>query len=189
MYVLTINKGNYTSNIVNLIAKTFFFKKDIYINLSHFASLLLALNIKKLNVFYISGDNEEYFVKRIKKDNCCELTFINTHVNDYLSLLAGNNGCKKFVNYNPHSLYIVENGSFIDIKRMINTVENLNVDVVRGSSQKSHVLSPLELRLSFYISAIFEGNYAKIFSINYFNTLEKRRYLSGFNKRVGNKQQ
>lgn len=189
LYVLTLNKGSYKSNVVNLIAKTFFLKEDIYICLLDLAKLLWSFNIKTLNIFFISAENREYYVKRIIKDNCCKLTYINIHENEYLNLLAVKNGDREFAHYNPHSLYILDNGSFKDIKRMINTVEELNVDIVRGSSQKSHVLSPLELRLSFYICAIFKGNYSEAFNTNSFNKLEKWKYLPGFNKRIINKQQ
>jgi len=52
------------------------------------------------------------------------------------------------------------------------------MNVGRGGSQKAHVLSPLDMRLSSYVMAMFNFNYGLISKINAFNHLDKDRYLS-----------
>jgi hypothetical protein len=138
------------------------------------------IGIKKLNIFYIS--DREGGIDTTMFDNNCKLLYVDIPKKEYLEFLSSK-GDKTFAAYNLDSLYILDNGDYSEIKRMITSIEGFNVDVVRGSSQKSHVLSPLEIRLSFYISAMFNCDYNKIFRINSFNILEKRRYLPGINRR------
>jgi hypothetical protein len=144
--------------------------------------MLGYLGIKKLNVFYISDRDGAADITVF--NNNCRLIYIDIPKKEYLKFLI-TKGAKAFAVYNPNSLYILDNGNHSDIKRMITSVEGFNVDIVRGSSQKSHLLSPLEIRLSFYISAMFNCDYNKIFRINSFNILDKNRYLPGVNRRKG----
>jgi len=142
--------------------------------------MLGTLHIKNLNLFYIS--DREGGIDTTTFDNNCRLIYIDIPKKAYLNFLA-TKGDKAFVTYNPKSLYILDNADHSDIKRMITSIDGFNVDIVRGSSQKSHILSPLEMRLSFYISAMFNCDYNKISHINSFNVLDKSRYLPGINRR------
>ena len=54
-------------------------------------------------------------------------------------------------------------------------MEGLNL--TRGSNQKSHVLSTLELRFMFYLLALKGDNYKAIMKLNSFDELPKLRYL------------
>ena len=54
----------------------------------------------------------------------------------------------------------------------------MNVNVGRGGSQKAHALSPLDIRLTTYVMAMFNFDYNLISSLNSFNTMGKDRYLS-----------
>lgn len=52
------------------------------------------------------------------------------------------------------------------------------MDLGRGGSQKSHIISPLDIRLSAYLMALYNFNYKTTFiSINTINILPKDRYL------------
>ena len=81
------------------------------------------------------------------------------------------------MSYNLDSLYILDNKNFGGLKEMITSMEGLNVDIVRGSGQKNHILSPLDIRLSFYISAMFDCDYSMVQKYNAFNKLTKDKYL------------
>jgi hypothetical protein len=189
-YVLTINNSNHTgSGVVNLITKSFFFKEDFKFLISDLAFFLKKLGIKKLNLFHIKNDKEgektKPFIRKFRLENC-GITFYALSIKDYLEILAKCTGAE-FTLYNPYSLYILENGNYTDLKRMLTNIGGIKVDIVRGSSQKAHILSPLEIRLSFYISAMLECHYTKISYINSFNTLDKNRYLPIVNNRNKNK--
>lgn len=51
------------------------------------------------------------------------------------------------------------------------------MNVVRGSSQKSHMVSPIDFRLSCYLMILCNMNYKKFYSENSFNIITKDRYL------------
>jgi hypothetical protein len=88
------------------------------------------------------------------------------------------NSDNKFLEYNRNSLFIIRNGNFLDIKNLFGFVSEYRVNIGRGSSQKAHILSPLDFRLSSYMMAMFTGNYHLISYLNAFNDLSKDRYLS-----------
>lgn len=47
----------------------------------------------------------------------------------------------------------------------------------KGGSQKAHVLSPLDIRLSAYLMAMYNFNFNSISDLIEFNDLSKDRYL------------
>ena len=67
--------------------------------------------------------------------------------------------------------------NYIDIKNIFAKIEEHEVNIGRAFNQKSHIMSPLEFRLSFYLLAIYNFNYNLISSINSFNNINKNRYL------------
>lgn len=180
-YVLTVNLGNYkpNENAGNLIAKSFFVNQNIKIYLWDYAWRLYNLGITKLNLFYLSDRKDDYIT--VNFNNGCALTFINMGVEQYIKHLKIE-GAKGFAQYNTHSMYILKNGDFTDIKNKIFNVEGVKVNIVRGSCQKSHILSPLDFRLSTYMLALFDCNYSLTHSFNSFNELNKKRYLPSYFK-------
>lgn len=56
-------------------------------------------------------------------------------------------------------------------------VRDIDVIISGGSQVKRHILSPLEIRLSSYLIAIFNMNPIEAINHNDFNLLEKDRYL------------
>jgi hypothetical protein len=75
----------------------------------------------------------------------------------------------------------------MDIKNLFAKIQNRNVNVGRGGSQKAHALSPLDFRLSTYLMAMFKFDYNLISSLNSFNFMSKDRYLSYMDKPKLNK--
>jgi hypothetical protein len=87
-----------------------------------------------------------------------------------------------FSEYNKTSLYILRDGSYLDIKNIFASINGYETNLGRGGSQKAHILSPMDLRLSFYMMAMFKSNYKLISTLNTFNVITKDRYLSYTNK-------
>lgn len=79
-------------------------------------------------------------------------------------------------------MYIVKGSDFRGIKNLFATVNNCQVNIGIGRSQKTHVLSPLDFRLSCYLIAMFNFNYKLVSNLNAFNVITKDRYLSYVNK-------
>lgn len=114
---------------------------------------------------------EAIVIEKPRKINYVEIGF-NRFLKDIL-----NNSNTNFLDYNQHSLYILKNGNHKDIKRLLVEIEGHCVNVVRGSSQKSHFLSPLDLRLSSYMMALSNFDYQYLSKLNMFHDITKDRYL------------
>jgi hypothetical protein len=94
-------------------------------------------------------------------------------VNNYLE----NVDPTHFWKLNKNTLFILRNGNYSDVKGLFQKVKHANINVVRGSSQKSHMMSPIEFRLSCYLMALCNMNYKKFCAENSFDILTKDRYL------------
>lgn len=58
--------------------------------------------------------------------------------------------------------------------------EDIYVIVSDGSNLKKHLLSPLQTKLTSYITALFNLDCLKVFNHNRFNTLDSSTYLPYF---------
>lgn len=63
------------------------------------------------------------------------------------------------------------------MKYILSQVGEHGFNLGRGGSQLSHVISPLELRLSSYLMAMFQGRCKDIATQNMFNFMDKSKYL------------
>ena len=82
-----------------------------------------------------------------------------------------------FWKYNKNSLYILRGGDYYDVKEMFTMIHDTKVRIVRGSSQKSHMVSPIDFRLSSYLLILCNMNFKKFNTENSFNMVSKNRYL------------
>jgi hypothetical protein len=89
---------------------------------------------------------------------------------------------RNFIDYNKDTLYILRNGNYADIKSVLTGIQGNKVIVGRGGPQKSHIVSPIELRMSSYLLALSNFNYQYLSYLNDFNQLVKSRYLPFFFK-------
>jgi len=53
--------------------------------------------------------------------------------------------------------------------------------------QKAHMISPLDLRLTYHLMAMFKFDYKYITYLNTFNVVTKERYLTYTEKLIKNK--
>jgi hypothetical protein len=171
---LTLNPSIYKKNVGNLISKAIVINELNYINLDILSKVLAAMHIKELNIFSINDKVEKMNVTR--RDNGSLITYTEMKRLDLITLL--NNEKINFRDYNKYSLYILRAGGFLDIKNLFAKINGHEMNLGRGGSQKAHFLSPLDMRLSAYVMAMFNCNYAWINKVNAFNSLEKDRYLS-----------
>lgn len=98
------------------------------------------------------------------------------NIEEFMKLINSEN--INFLEYNKKSLYILRKGNFLDIKNIFSNINKCRVNLGRGGSQKAHILSPLDIRLSTYLMAMFNFDYNLINSLNTFNSISKDRYLS-----------
>jgi hypothetical protein len=82
-----------------------------------------------------------------------------------------------FWEHNKNSLYILRDSCYTDIVETFTKIQDVDTKVVRGSSQKSHLVSGVDFRLSCYLMILFNMDYQKVYKQNAFNDLTKDRYL------------
>jgi hypothetical protein len=66
------------------------------------------------------------------------------------------------------------------VKELFTRVQDMKAEIVRGSSQKSHMVSPIDFRLSCYLMILFNMDYKRFNYENSFNILTKDRYLPSY---------
>lgn len=180
MFGLTVGGNTFKKDVTNLISKTIIVKQEIIISLADLSVCLSNIKIKGLHLIVIDMKEvdvlEVSVVEGPSKINLV-VAGLNRFINDILNSPKAN-----FLDFNKNSLYILKNGDYKDIKNLFVKIEGNHVNVVRGSSQKSHLVSPLELRLSSYMMALCNFDYNYLSSLNKFNDLSKNRYLALGNK-------
>src|SRR6266480_4086130 len=133
------------------------------------------MEIEKLNIVAIYPTSTLEKVNYIKINEPSTVKYLETNAEDFVSYL--NNPLSDFSNHNKYTLYIIKGGNYIDIKNIFSHINGFDTNVGRGSSQKVHIISPLDFRLYCYLLAMFKFNYRLISYLNTFNDIPKCRYL------------
>jgi hypothetical protein len=152
---LTLNPSVYKENVGNLIGKMVVINELNYINLDILSKVLAAMHINQINIISINDKIKNMSV--IRRDNGSHTSYTEMTREHLVTLL--NNEKIDFSDYNRYSLYILRNGGFLDIKNLFAKINGHEMNLGRGGSQKAHVLSPLDFRLSAYLMAMFNCNY------------------------------
>jgi hypothetical protein len=151
--------------------------RDSYtFNLDDLSKMLSVVGIPKLNIICISRDITPNNINYIKSNIKSTVTYVEFTPEQYRYSL-NNETINNFLSFNKDTIYILKDGTFTDIKNIFTSIEDCKINLSRSKSQKSHILSPLDLRLSIYILAMFNFNYNLINKLNEYNDIEKRRYL------------
>ena len=151
-----------------------------YVNLDNFSTMLGCMGIKELNIFSIHNNSNLPPYNHVSSNKGCKMDYMEVKLDSFIKFL--NQEHKNFWDYNKQNLYIIRGGNYIDIKNIFTSINNHQVNLGRGGSQKSHMLSPLDFRLSCYMMAMSNFNFDLINSLNTFNYISKDRYLSWTDK-------
>jgi hypothetical protein len=147
------------------------------VNLLKLSEILGYMGIKEIAIFSIDDNIERTSV--IRKDNGSIISYTELKREQFITVL---NSKANFLDYNRYSLYILRGGGFLDIKNIFANVNGYKTNLGRGGSQKAHILSPLDLRISSYLMAMFNFDYLLLSQLNAFNNLDKGKYLSYLDK-------
>lgn len=173
LFVLTINGSPSINNTTRMVGKILILRESLSINLNELSKMLSFMNIDGLHIFSINvAMSSESFYTEVETP--AKVNYVEMSVERFKSMLKDPNG---FIGYNKNSLYILRNGNYKDVKNILINIEGYNVSIGRGGSQKAHIISPLELRLSCYMMALSNFNYKYLSTLNLFNGLSKNRYL------------
>jgi hypothetical protein len=176
IFTLTINNSKlFKENVGNMISKMVILKEYSFIPLDELSLSLKAMRIEKLEIFSIDK-NLDFNIKSTVSTKGSDIHYIEMNTEQFVKFINGER--YNFLDHNPFCLYILRDGNFLDIKNLFSLVNNCQVNVGRGGSQKSHFLSPLDLRLTSYLMAMFNFNYKLVSELNIFNYLTKDKYLS-----------
>jgi hypothetical protein len=185
MFIFTLNKSRYKDNLITLTSKMVIINESQVIDLDQLSLILGGMGIEVLNIFNIYGTSLDTETITIISNKDSHVEYISINYDNFVELLNHEN-CN-FMEFNKHSLFIARGGNFLDIKNLFARIQNKEVNVGRGGSQKAHALSPLDFRLSTYLMAMFNFDYNLISSLNSFNFMGKDRYLSYMDKPKSNK--
>jgi hypothetical protein len=110
------------------------FKESNHASLDNISQRLGFMGIKKLNIFSIHNRSDLPLHSCAITNKGCLVMYVEIKSDYFIKLINEDNN--EFGNYNKHSLYIVRGGNYINIKNMFNTVNNHEVNLGRGGSQK-----------------------------------------------------
>ena len=179
LFTLTLN-NLVKDKVNNIIGKIIIIRENQEVNLFEVAKLLDLMNINKLNIIAIYPLDTLEKINFVKINEPSVIKYLEVNADDFISYL--NNPSYNFLDYNKYTLYIIKEGSYLDIKNIFIKINDFYVNIGRGSSQKAHVVSPLDFRVSCYLMALFKFDYKYISYLNTFNVISKDRYLPFFEK-------
>lgn len=176
LFNITKNNSTYKNDRLDFIAKMIVLKSDyLEINLYDMAGNLSSMGIDTLNIISINNKNiDENFQTFF---NGSTINYMEMSRNSFQSILDN----EIFLTLNHTTLYLLRDGSYLDLKNLFlsknQTLTKNTLNIGRGGGQKSHLISPLELKINCYLLAMFNFNFNLINELNTFNTIDKDRYL------------
>lgn len=116
----------------------FTLSENITINLYNLSRNLNNINIAKLEIVSINLAENNSRVFQVF--NPAFVEYLEVGIDKFISILGSEH--HNFKDNNINCMYILRNGNYNHIKTLITKIEGYNVSIVRGSSQKSHIISP-----------------------------------------------
>lgn len=175
LFVLTICNNSNEQNNTHLTTKMVSVNSTMKISMSNIAMYSNSLNIDILYIFSIVI-NETYENEYVELKEPCNIVYIRVGLRFFLENYLENPDMNFWEN-NKNTLYILRNGNYSDIQKMFTIIQNTKTQIVKGNSQKSHILSPIDFRLSSYMLILCNMNYKKFNYNNSFNIVTKDKYL------------
>nr|YP_010526683.1 hypothetical protein OOD12_mgp16 [Pleurocordyceps sinensis]UXR11751.1 hypothetical protein [Pleurocordyceps sinensis] len=150
-------------------------------NLNNISKLLTYVNIDTLYIVTIILD-EEFKFEATKIEEPSKVLHIEMGLIFFMERFLRNPNYD-FWKHNKNTIYILKEGSYAHVRDIFTAIGNEKVQIVRGSSQKSHIISPIDFRLSCYMLVLCNLNYNICCSRNAFNVLTKDRYLPSWSSK------
>lgn len=171
-----MNNNSKNKDITHLATKMTMLNNTIENDLAYISAISAAMQLDRLYIIEISMDNLfECEIYELEQQS--NVKYIKIGLKFFLENFLENPNNKDFWVYNKNTLYILKDGNYSDIRELFTIIQDTQVKLVRGSSQKSHMVSPIDFRLSSYLLILCKMNYKKFNSENSFNVLSKDKYL------------
>ena len=176
LFTLTLNNNLAKDKINNLIGKIIILRENKEVDLFELGKLLNLMGIDRLNIIALYPLDVIEKINYINIKEPSDVKYLEIGANDFITHCL-NNSSFNFLDYNKNTIFIIKEGSYIDVKNIFSKINGFNTNIGRGGSQKSHLLSPLDFRLSCYMMAMLKFDYKYITYLNSFNIATKDRYL------------
>lgn len=145
-------------------------------DLSQISNLLDNMNLDKLYIFSIIVD-DKFNCNIIELEQGSNVIYIEIGIHSFIEGFL-NSPHHNFWEHNKKSLYILRDGNYSDINELFSIIQEDKYKLVRGSSQKAHLVSSVDFRLSCYMLILCNLNYGKAsYENSSFHYLSKDRYL------------
>lgn len=148
-------------------------KDIINSNLVQISNLLDVMELDKLYIYSIILDEQfEYEVTEVE-----QVKYIEVGFKFFMENLLENPENVNFWEHNNDTLYILRDGNYNDISEIFANIQEHKFHMAKGSSQKAHMVSPMDFRLSCYLLILCNMSYKKFYSENSFKTISKEKYI------------
>lgn len=170
-----MNNNYRNKESTDLVTKMVILNNSIENTLSNIAVISRNINLGPLYIVSIIIDDKfEYEILDLEAPS--RVIYLEIGVKFFMQKMLDNEDYD-FWRYNNNTLYILRDGDYSQLKDLFTIIQKQEVNIVRGSSQKSHLISPIDFRLSCYMMILCNMDYKKFRKKNGFNYISKNRYL------------
>jgi hypothetical protein len=174
---LSPNNNFRNKDVLDITAKITILKNELITPELNTMSILASyMSLEKFYIVNINLENSD-IVHTGEVDSPTPIKYIDVGLKFFMENFFNGESSSVFWEANKHTLYILRNANYSHVKEIFKEMEHINVDVVRGSVQRSHVVSPIDFRLSCYMLLLFNLNFNKFVMENSFNNISKDRFL------------
>jgi NADH-ubiquinone oxidoreductase chain 5 len=167
-----------TDKSSSIVSKLFFVKNKHKFSLDDMRSNLNFFGIKVTYVFYIGDFEEKSYTLNPTSCGHLDQVIVFMHFKFEEWLLFVNSKQYDFTKHNNHCLYIIRNGTFKNVKKLFQLLSWKPVNIGRGSAQKSHITSDLDIRMQTYLLSMYDLNVNSVRYNNNFTNVSKSAYLT-----------
>lgn len=128
-FALTRNNSFYKDNVSTIISKIVIIKEPYSVNINQVSEALGIMKIKELNIFSIDKNSESNVINITSINKGSKIKYLEMTPESFIEFINMDNN--NFLSYNSHSLYIVRDGNYIDIKNLFSKIDNCSVNLGR----------------------------------------------------------
>jgi hypothetical protein len=163
-----VKEGHNTLNIKLFYPKDF--HQENYIN---FFRNLYELGVNKLQFLTICDSFDKEYNNPYVEGDFKVINILKTNFMDFI-----NSGVYNFGDNNKYTLYLLKKGTFDQIKTLFQVADREYVINFGKGSQKSHICSDIEFRLTLYLFALYNKDFNFLRYSNNFSNLNKNQYTT-----------
>jgi hypothetical protein len=168
------NPNNLVKDGRNTLNIKLFYPKDFHQeNYLTFFRNLYELGVTKLQFLTICDSFDKEYNNPYVEGDFKVINILKTNFMDFI-----NSGVYNFADNNKYTLYLLKKGTFAQIKALFQVADREYVINFGKGSQKSHICSDIEFRLTLYLFALYNKDFNFLRYSNNFSNLNKNQYTT-----------